>query len=257
MASNATATCVGPSLDVSIVLPCLNEERTVGVCIDKLKRAMRPLRITYEIIVSDNDSNDNSRVVAERAGARLVECSVKGYGAALCAGFAAARGRLLLMADSDDSYDLQNVVPFIVALESGADFVIGNRFLGGISRGAMPWLHRYFGTPLITGLVNCLFGSNIGDIYCGIRGFTREAYQKMQPRCIGMEFACELVVRAIQLRLQIAQIPTILYPDGRDRPPHLRTFSDGWRSIQYLFRERFCRSTGIEQTTNAARFIGR
>lgn len=223
---------------VSLVMPCLNEAKTVGVCIDKARRALAGLGVTHEIIVADNGSTDGSQDIARDAGARVVDCPVRGYGAAVRCGLDQAHGEWLLMADADDSYDLTNLAPFVDALRAGADFVLGDRFRGGIQPGAMPWLHRYIGNPLLTGVLNLLFWSRIGDAHCGLRGMTRDAYQKMSLRSTGMELASEQVIRALRLRLRVAQIPTRLFPDGRGRSPHLRSFRDGWRHLRLMLRMR-------------------
>jgi len=219
---------------VSAVMPCLDEEKTIGLCIGKAQRAFREMGIVGEVVVADNGSTDRSVGIAESLGARVVHESRKGYGSALMAGIAAARGRIVVMADADDSYDWTSLGDFVKKVEEGHDLVMGNRFKGGIEPGAMPPLHRYFGNPVLSMLARVMYRIPIADFHCGMRGFTREAFERMNVRTPGMEFATEMVVNASHAGLRIAEIPTRLYPDKRDRPPHLRSFRDGWRHLRFM-----------------------
>jgi glycosyltransferase involved in cell wall biosynthesis len=219
---------------VSVVLPCLNEARTVGRCIDKARSALGALGVRGEVVVADNGSSDGSPDIARQHGARVVHVSRKGYGSALQAGIEAARGRFVIMGDADDSYDFTQLGPFIERLRAGDELVMGNRFKGGIRPGAMPWHHRYVGNPVLTGILNLFFRSSIGDAHCGLRAFRKDAYQRLGLTTPGMEFASEMVVKACLLRQKISEVPVVLHPDGRDRPPHLRSFRDGWRHLRFL-----------------------
>lgn len=218
----------------SAVMPCLNEEKTLGLCIEKIQRAFREMGISGEVIVADNGSSDRSVEVAESHGARVVHESRKGYGAALLAGISAARGRIVIMADADDSYDWSAVGDFVRKIEEGYDLVMGNRFKGGIEPGAMPPLHRYLGNPVLSTLARVMYRIPINDFHCGMRAFTREGFVRMNVHTPGMEFATEMVISAAQAGLRITEIPTRLYPDKRDRPPHLRSFRDGWRHLRFI-----------------------
>jgi glycosyltransferase involved in cell wall biosynthesis len=221
-------------IKVSAVMPCLNEERTVGVCIEKALTAFREMGIVGEVIVADNGSVDASVALAEALGARVVNVAKRGYGSALLAGIEAARGDYIIMADSDDSYDWLAVEPFIRSLDEGNDLVVGNRFAGGIDPGAMPYLHRFFGNPVLSGLARLIHRVPIGDFHCGMRAFRRAAISRMQVRTSGMEFATEMIVNSANAGLRIAEVPTRLHRDGRDRPPHLRSFRDGWRHLRFI-----------------------
>jgi hypothetical protein len=221
-------------LEMSVVMPCLNEARTVGRCVDKARRALEQMGVRGEVIVADNGSGDGSPELAQAHGARVVTVERRGYGSALQAGIAAARGRYIIMGDADDSYDFSNLEPFLEPLRQGHDLVMGNRFRGGIRPGAMPWLHRYIGNPVLTGILNLFFHSPIRDAHCGLRGFRKDAYTRLGLHTPGMEFASEMVVKACLNRQKITEIPIVLYPDGRDRPPHLRSFRDGWRHLRFL-----------------------
>src|SRR5262245_45787309 len=221
-------------IEVSVVMPCLNEARTVGVCVAKAKACLEQLGVHGEIIVADNGSTDGSQDIARLHGARVVPASRRGYGAALQAGIEQAHGRFIIMGDSDDSYDFTNLSPFIEKLRGGDELVMGNRFRGGIKPGAMPWLHRYVGNPVLTGILNLFFRTPIGDAHCGLRGFRKDAYEKLGLTAPGMEFASEMVVKASLQRQKISEVATTLSPDGRDRPPHLRSFRDGWRHLRFL-----------------------
>jgi glycosyltransferase involved in cell wall biosynthesis len=221
-------------IEVSVVLPCLNEERTVGRCVVKARESLRELGLRGEVIVADNGSSDRSHAVATENGARVVCVATRGYGSALQAGIGAAQGRFVIMADADDSYDLTKLGPFIESLQQGNDLVVGNRFRGGIRPGAMPWLHRYVGNPVLTGILNLFFHSGVGDAHCGLRAFRKDSVQRLGLTTTGMEFASEMVIKACLNRQKISEVPIVLHPDGRDRPPHLRSFRDGWRHLRLL-----------------------
>lgn len=222
------------AVEISVVMPCLNEAETLGACIEKAQRALRESGIAGEVIVADNGSSDGSVEIAERLGARVVKVDAKGYGNALGGGIAVAAGKYILMGDADDSYDFGHIPRFVKELRGGAELVMGNRFRGGILKDAMPPLHRYFGNPSLSWLGRLFFRSQVGDFYCGIRAFRRESYEKMGLRTTGMEFATEMVVKATLFRMKIAEVPTTLSPDGRSRPPHLRTWRDGWRTLRFF-----------------------
>jgi glycosyltransferase involved in cell wall biosynthesis len=215
-------------------MPCLNEERTVGVCIEKAFKAFRSMGIVGEVVVADNGSTDRSVELASALGARVVHVAKKGYGTALVAGIEAARGDYVIMADSDDSYDWLGLVPFVAALDEGNDLVVGNRFSGGIDPGAMPRLHRYLGNPVLSWLARTVHSAPIGDFHCGMRAFRRDAFPQMNVRTSGMEFATEMIVNSVKAGLRIAEVPTRLRRDGRNRPPHLRSFRDGWRHLRFI-----------------------
>jgi hypothetical protein len=221
-------------IEVSIVMPCLNEAKTVGVCAAKAKATLERLGVKGEVVVADNGSTDGSQDIATAHGARVIHAQRRGYGSALQAGIEAARGKFIIMGDADDSYDFTNLEPFIERLRGGDDLVMGNRFKGGIKPGAMPWLHKYVGNPVLTGILNLFFRTPISDAHCGLRGFRKEAYEKLQLTTPGMEFASEMVVKASLHKQKISEVATTLSPDGRDRPPHLRSFRDGWRHLRFL-----------------------
>ena len=229
MTANATA-----PLELSIIMPCLNEAETVVTCVQKALRFLKEAKIEGEVIVADNGSTDGSQALAIAAGARVVDVTLKGYGNALRHGMAAARGRFLIMGDADDSYDFLRLEAFVQRLREGADLVMGNRFLGGIKPRAMPPLHRYLGNPVLTGIGRLFFKSPIGDFHCGLRGLTREAFDRLQLQTTGMEFASEMVVKAALQSMRVCEVPTVLSPDGRSRPPHLRSWRDGWRHLRFL-----------------------
>lgn len=221
-------------IEVSVVMPCLNEAETLAVCIEKALGFFARSGIAGEVVIADNGSTDGSQQIAITSGARVVNVPDRGYGSALQGGIAAARGRFVIMGDADDSYDFSSLGAFIEKLREGHDLVMGNRFRGGIAPGAMPPLHKYLGNPVLSGIGRLFFRSPIGDFHCGLRGFTKEAYERMGVRTTGMEFASELVVKATLLRMRIAEVPTTLQPDGRSRPPHLRSWRDGWRHLRFL-----------------------
>ena len=226
-------------VDVSIVMPCLNEAQCLPHCIENAKEALRRIAEEYglngEIVVADNGSTDGSQELAASLGARVVPVPLRGYGAALIGGSKAALGRYIIMADADGSYDFTDGVAMIGELEAGAELVMGSRFKGGISPGAMPWKNRYIGNPLLTGILNLFFRAGISDAHSGLRAMRREAFLDLGLSGAGMEFASEMVIKAALKRLRIAETPVKLLPDLRDRPPHLRPWRDGWRHLRYLF----------------------
>jgi glycosyltransferase involved in cell wall biosynthesis len=222
------------ALEVSIIMPCLNEAETLAVCIKKAQRFIAENELAGEVIIADNGSNDGSQEIARRLNARVVNVPAKGYGSALKGGIEAAKGKYIIMGDADDSYDFSNLNPFIKKLRNGYDLVMGNRFQGGIASGAMPFLHRYLGNPVLTGIGKLLFGSPCNDFHCGLRGFRKDAISSLELQTTGMEFASEMVVKATLHKMQITEVPTTLSPDGRSRPPHLNTWRDGWRHLRFL-----------------------
>jgi glycosyltransferase involved in cell wall biosynthesis len=215
-------------------MPCLNEAETLAICVEKAKRFLDVNDIDGEIIVADNGSTDGSQEIAVNAGAKIVAVTQKGYGSALMGGIEAAQGEYVIMGDADDSYDFSNLQGFVSALDEGYDLVMGNRFKGGIMRGAMPFLHRYLGNPVLSGIARLFFKSDIGDFHCGLRAFRRDAILALNLQTTGMEFASEMIVKATMKGLKIKEVPTVLYRDGRTRPPHLRTWTDGWRHLRFL-----------------------
>src|SRR5882724_4275946 len=226
------------SIDVSIVLPCLDEARTLPACIANAREALDTLRaelgLAGEIVVADNGSVDNSREIAASLGARVVPVQRRGYGSALLGGCQEAQGRFIVMGDSDGSYDFREAVVMVRRLVDGYELCMGSRLRGRIMPGAMPWKNRYIGNPLLSGLLNLLFRSGISDTYCGLRAFTRAALERMRLASTGMEFASEMVIKAALLGLRRTEVPITLRPDGRGRPPHLRPWRDGWRGLRYL-----------------------
>jgi glycosyltransferase involved in cell wall biosynthesis len=224
----------GLPIELSVVIPCLNEGQTVGKRVRQALHVLREAGLAGEVIVADNGSIDGSADIAEAEGARVVRVAERGYGSALMGGIAAARGKYVLMADADESHDLTHIPRFLAELRTGQDLVMGNRFRGGIADGAMPFLHRYLGNPVLTGLGKLFFKSRCGDFHCGMRGFRVESYRQMDVRSTGMEFASEMVVKATLLRMKISEIATTQLPDGRGHPPHLRTWQDGWRHLRFL-----------------------
>jgi glycosyltransferase involved in cell wall biosynthesis len=220
--------------ELTILMPCLNEAATVGRCVAKARGFLERAGVEGEVLVADNGSDDGSPALAREAGARVVEVAARGYGAALAAGIGAARGRYVIMGDADDSYDFTRLESFLDKLRQGYPLVMGNRFKGGILPGAMPPLHRYLGNPVLSFVGRLFFGAGVGDFHCGLRGFDREAVKALDLRTPGMEFASELVVKAALAGWRIAEVPTTLHPDGRGRPPHLRSWRDGWRHLRFL-----------------------
>jgi len=233
MANDAHMTAADP-VELSIVMPCLNEAETLEVCIRKAQGFLAKHNVAGEVIIADNGSTDGSQAIAEKAGARVVPVKEKGYGNAILGGIQAARGRYIIMGDADDSYDFVNLMPFVEKLREGYDLVMGNRFRGGILPGAMPPLHYYLGNPVLTGLGRLFFCPEIGDYHCGLRGYSKAAAERMELRTTGMEFASEMVVKASLLKMRICEVPTTLKKDGRNRPPHLRSWRDGWRHLRFM-----------------------
>jgi glycosyltransferase involved in cell wall biosynthesis len=221
-------------VELTILMPCLNESETLGVCIDKAQQFLAKSAVRGEVLIADNGSTDGSRALAEELGARVVLVRERGYGAALLGGIAAARGRYVIFGDADDSYDFSNLQPFLDRLREGYDLVMGNRFQGGIARGAMPPLHRYIGNPVLSMLGRIFFKIPVGDFHCGLRGFNMAAVRRLNLRTSGMEFASELVVRFALVGGRVTEVPTRLAPDGRSRAPHLKTWQDGWRHLKFL-----------------------
>lgn len=221
-------------VELSIVMPCLNEAETLAVCIAKANRFLATSGVAGEVVIADNGSTDGSQAIARSLGARVVDVSARGYGAALQAGILASRGRFVAMGDSDDSYDFEGLMPFVAKLRDGFELVMGNRFQGGIKPGAMPPLHRYLGNPVLSFAGRLFYDAPIGDFHCGLRAFRRDSIMKLGLRTSGMEFASEMVVKATLARLAMAEVPTTLSPDGRSRPPHLRSWRDGWRHLKFL-----------------------
>jgi glycosyltransferase involved in cell wall biosynthesis len=224
----------GIPLEISVVMPCLNEARTLGACIRKAKAAFERAGLRGEVVIADNGSTDGSQAIAEELGARVIPVARKGYGNALRAGIAAAHGEYVVMGDSDDSYDFTQVDVFVAKLREGFDLVMGNRFWGERVPGAMPFLHRYLGNPGLSWLGRLFFKCPVGDFQCGLRAFRKDRIDQLELQTTGMEFSTEMVVKATLFKLRIAEIPTTLSPDGRDRPPHLRTWRDGWRYLRFL-----------------------
>ena len=222
------------SCELTILMPCLNESETLATCITKAKGYLEWAGIEGEVLIADNGSTDGSQEIAKSLGARVVDVQEKGYGAALLGGIAAARGKYTIMGDADDSYDFSNLQGFLDKLRQGVDLVMGNRFKGGIAPGAMPPLHRYLGNPVLSWIGRLFFHISIGDFHCGLRGFNTEAIRRCELKTSGMEFASEMVVKASLYGLTMAEVPTRLSKDGRSRPPHLRTWRDGWRHLCFL-----------------------
>jgi glycosyltransferase involved in cell wall biosynthesis len=223
-----------PELELTILMPCLNEAETLATCIAKAQAFLVRAGVAGEVLIADNGSTDGSQAIAKAAGARVIDVPVRGYGAALRAGIEAARGRYVVMGDADDSYNFERLDAFLDRLRAGDDLVMGNRFRGGIEPGAMPFLHRYLGNPVLSWFGRLFFGSGLGDFHCGMRGFSRSAISRLELRTTGMELASEMVVRATLVGLKISEVPTTLSRDGRSRPPHLRTWRDGWRHLKFL-----------------------
>ncbi len=225
---------VDHAVEVSVVIPCLNEARSLGFCIDKALAAFKAADVSGEIVVSDNGSTDESIRIAEKHGARVVYAEIRGYGHALRRGIQEARGKFIIMGDADDSYDFSEVPRFVAKWREGYEVVMGNRFKGEIKQGAMSWHHKYVGNPVLSGLLRLLFRTDIGDSQCGMRGFTKDVYERMDLRTTGMEFASEFVIKASKLGIRMIEISITLWPDKRGRPPHLRSFRDGWRHLRFM-----------------------
>jgi len=221
-------------IELTILMPCLNEAETLATCIRKAQGYLQASGVVGEVVIADNGSTDGSQAIAEELGAVVVPVAQRGYGAALIAGIEAARGRFVIMGDSDDSYDFSQLDAFVVRLRSGADLVMGNRFKGGIAKGAMPPLHRYLGNPVLSTIGRVLYRTPVGDFHCGLRGFSRASILKLGLTSPGMELASEMVMKASLAGLKIVEVPTTLSPDGRSRPPHLRSWRDGWRHLKLL-----------------------
>jgi glycosyltransferase involved in cell wall biosynthesis len=230
----SVTTAPSATIEVTVVMPCLNEAETLAVCIEKATRSLAESGVRGEVLVADNGSTDGSQDIARELGARVVDVPIKGYGAAIMGGIRAANGTYVIMADADDSYALDDLTPFIRELQGGADLVMGNRFKGRIEEGAMPFLHKYLGNPVLSMVGRILFKTGIGDFHCGMRGFRRDSMLSLELSTPGMEFATEMVVRASLAHLDIREVPTTLKPDGRSRPPHLRTWRDGWRHLRFM-----------------------
>ena len=220
-------------IELTILMPCLNEALTIATCIEKANKFLQK-GISGEVVISDNGSEDGSQEIARRHGARVIFASRRGYGAAIRSGISASRGKFVIVGDCDDSYDFSNLQPFVDSLRNGADLVIGNRFIGGIDRGAMPWLHRWIGNPILSYLGRLFFKAPVGDFHCGLRGAVRRKIVDLDVCSPGMEFATEMIAKAALAGLKIQEVPTRLSKDGRDRPPHLRTWRDGWRHLRFM-----------------------
>ena len=223
-----------PPLELTILMPCLNEAETIAVCVRKAGAFLERAGIHGEVLIADNGSTDGSQEIARRYGARVVDISSRGYGAALHGGIQQAHGRYIIMGDADDSYDFEHLDGFVEYLRGGADLVMGNRFQGGIRPGAMPWKNRYIGNPALSGLGRLFFDCPVKDFHCGLRGFSRDAYERLDIQTTGMEFASEMVVKATLLNMKIVEVPTTLSKDGRSRAPHLRPWRDGWRHLRFM-----------------------
>ncbi len=224
----------GEAIELTILMPCLNEARTVAACVSEAWAFLKAAGVPGEVLVADNGSSDGSPALARAAGARVIDVPVRGYGAALMAGIRAAKGRFIVMGDADQSYDFSSLSSFLERLRDGADLVMGNRFQGGIHAGAMPPLHRYIGNPILSFIGRRFFRVPIGDFHCGLRGFRRDPIRELGLVTLGMEFASEMVAKAALVGLRIEEVPVVLRPDGRDRSPHLRTWRDGWRHLRFL-----------------------
>ena len=221
-------------IEVSVVIPCLDEERTIGGCVDQARTAFADHGISGEIVVADNGSCDSSAEIARRHGARVVHAGVKGYGSALRKGIEEARGDFIILGDADGSHDFSEIPRFLAKWREGHDFVVGNRFRGEIKDGAMAWHHRCIGTPILSGLLNLFFGAGVEDINCGMRGMSREISRRLDFRTTGMEFASESLIKATKAGARIAEVPITMWPDRRNGPPHLRSFRDGWRHLRFI-----------------------
>ena len=222
------------TVELSVLMPCLNEAETLATCISKAQEYLASNNISGEVIIADNGSTDGSQEIAQSLGARVIHVKQKGYGNALRGGILNAMGQYIIMADADDSYDFSNLNPFLYKLRQGYDLVMGNRFKGGIKLGAMPPLHKYLGNPVLTWIGKLFFASPCNDFHCGLRGFRKRAIEQLNLRTTGMEFASEMVVKATLNKMRLTEVPTTLSPDGRSRPPHLNTWRDGWRHLRFL-----------------------
>ncbi len=220
--------------ELTILMPCLNEAETLAICIRKARAFLSEYGVQGEVMIADNGSTDGSQDIARSEGAVVVDVPARGYGAALLGGIEASRADYVIMGDADDSYDFSNLMPFVEKLRAGADVVVGNRFRGGVSKGAMPFLHRFLGNPVLSFLGRLFFRIRVGDFHCGLRGFNRERVNRLNLITPGMEFASEMIVKAALDGQRIEEVPTTLRPDGRSRPPHLRTWRDGWRHLRFL-----------------------
>ncbi len=220
--------------EVSVVIPCLNETPSIAACVDKALESFRDAGIRGEVVVADNGSTDGSQDLAMEHGARVIHADIKGYGSALRSGIAEARGAFIILGDADGSHDFSEIPRFVEKWRAGHDFVIGNRFMGEIKDGAMSWHHRHLGTPVLSGILNLFFNAGVGDINCGMRGLTRELATRLDLRTNGMEFASESLIKAARAGARIAEVPITMWPDQRNRPPHLRTFRDGWRHLRFI-----------------------
>jgi glycosyltransferase involved in cell wall biosynthesis len=221
-------------MELTILMPCLNEAKTIGNCIQQAQKFLGDYKIQGEILIADNGSTDGSDQIAQTLGARIVKIKEKGYGNAIRGGITVARGKYIIIGDADESYDFYHLMPFLTKLREGNDLAMGNRFKGGIEPGAMPPLHQYLGNPILSGFGKLFFKTPINDFHCGLRGFSKESALKMDLHSSGMEFASEMVIKASLLKMNICEIPTTLSPDGRDRPPHLQTWRDGWRHLRFM-----------------------
>jgi glycosyltransferase involved in cell wall biosynthesis len=221
-------------IELTVVMPCLNEAETIGTCISKAMNWMKQNSVSGEVVIGDNGSTDGSQALAEGLGARVIAVPRKGYGSALMGAIEAAKGKYVIMGDSDDSYDFANLGPFLNELRNGYDLVMGNRFKGGISEGAMPFLHRYLGNPVLSFIGRLFFNCPVRDFHCGLRGFRQDLVTILDLKTTGMEFASEMVVKSTLFKVKITEVPTTLSKDGRTRPPHLRTWRDGWRHLRFL-----------------------
>ncbi len=221
-------------MQLTILMPCLNEAETLAICINKANAWIAGSGIDAEVVIADNGSTDGSQSIAETLGARVVSVDQPGYGSALFHGAMASKGEWIIMGDSDDSYDFSQLDVFVQKLQEGYDLVMGNRFLGGIAKGAMPWKNYYIGNPVLTRIGRLLFNCPSKDFHCGLRGFRKEAFVRMDLRTTGMEFASEMVIKASLFRMKIAEVPTTLSKDGRSRPPHLLPWRDGWRHLRFM-----------------------
>lgn len=225
-------------MELTILMPCLNEEQTIRTCIQKANNFLEKNHIDGEVLVVDNGSSDHSVSYAKACGARVVKAVSKGYGSALHEGNKQAKGRYIIMGDSDDSYNFEEILPFLEELRNGKEFVMGNRFQGGIEKGAMPLLHKYIGNPVLSYMGRKLYKCNIGDFHCGLRGYEKNAVKRLNLQCTGMEYASEMVIRAVQYNLKISEVPVKLYKDGRNGRSHLRNFRDGIRHLYILIAYR-------------------